>query len=118
MNTRHELLQARSMNTVGASSNGCSIDSGQWNDFYTGSIVTEMRGILVLLALLVSLAPIASQGQSAEDCVEITNDSYRLACFDNLFGDGNGSTSQQATNATSQSTGVWDVGKVSVLYFK
>ena len=40
MNTRHELLQARSTDAVGASSNGCSIDSGQWNDFYTGNIVT------------------------------------------------------------------------------
>ncbi|MCY4016883.1 MAG: type VI secretion system-associated protein TagO [Gammaproteobacteria bacterium] len=64
----------------------------------------------VLLALLVLLVPMASQGQSAEDCVQITNDAYRLACFDNLFGNGSGATSQQASGRTSQSSGVWDVG--------
>ncbi len=39
LNTRHERLAARSLNTVGTSSGGCRIVTGHWEDFYTGDIV-------------------------------------------------------------------------------
>lgn len=39
-NTRHERLEARSLNTVGVSSGGCRIITGHWDDFYAGEIVS------------------------------------------------------------------------------
>lgn len=62
-----------------------------------------------ILALLIVFAPVRGNGQAVEDCVGITNDSYRLACFDNLFGDAGNSGSQPITGSNSRTTGVWDV---------
>lgn len=62
-----------------------------------------------ILALLIVFAPVCGNGQTVEDCVGITNDSYRLACFDNLFGDTGNSGSQPITGSNSRTTGVWDV---------
>ena len=39
-NTRHERLEARSLDQVERSEDGCRIESGNWNDFYTGNFVT------------------------------------------------------------------------------
>lgn len=39
-NTRHERLEARSLNEVETSPEGCRIVTGLWNDFYTGEIVS------------------------------------------------------------------------------
>lgn len=40
LNTRHETLQARSLDEAEPSPGGCSIVAGQWNDLYTGNVVT------------------------------------------------------------------------------
>lgn len=62
-----------------------------------------------ILALLIVFAPVYGNGQTVEDCIGITNDSYRLACFDNLFGDAGNSGSQPIIGSNSRTTGVWDV---------
>lgn len=62
-----------------------------------------------ILTLLIALAPVLVSGQTVEDCIGITNDSYRLECFDNLFGDAGRPAIQQLFGSNSRATGVWDV---------
>ena len=61
-----------------------------------------------ILALLIVFAPVYGNGQTAEDCIGITNDSYRLACFDNLFGSQR-SEADEPGIASTNNTGVWQV---------
>ena len=42
-NTRHERLEARSLDYVETTEDGCRIVTGHWNDFYTGEIVSVSR---------------------------------------------------------------------------
>ena len=62
-----------------------------------------------ILIFLIALAPALVNAQVVEDCIGITNDSYRLACFDSLFRGTASSTIQQAIGSNNHSAGVWDV---------